>query len=276
MNESVPRLKAIDALRKGPFGTLPDYLIIGAQKCGTTTLYDTLVNHPAVYPSYQKEVHYFDRYFKKGLLWYRANMPRRAERHRAKAEGRQFMAGEAAPSYLFHPLVPARVKNVRPQIKLIALLRNPVDRAYSHFQKALDRSDEKLSFEEALDKEEERLASQLDKVMAGDHSFEWWHHSYKARGRYAEQLERWFKLFPREQMLIIRSEDYSADVPGTVNSACRHLGIAENQITEFPTSNVSGYKKPMDPQTRSRLVEYFRPHNELLYNLLGRDMGWDK
>lgn len=272
MNQNVPRLTAFQALLKGPFGSLPDFLIIGAQKCGTTALYDTLVQHPSVLPAYQKEVHYFDRYYNKGLLWYKANMPSRTARKAAP----EAIAGEAAPSYIYHPLAAQRVKSLLPNAKLIVLLRNPVNRAYSHYQKELDRKDETISFEQALDKEAERVEGGLPKVLAGKHSHNWWHFSYMARGRYAEQLERWFKLFPREQFLILRSEDYAARTSEIVNEACRFLGLAENQITEFPRSNKSGYEKPLAPETRERLVNYFRPHNQRLYEMIGRDMEWDK
>jgi len=275
LNQNVPRLTGFQSLYKGPGGTLPDFLIIGAQKCGTTTLYDLLATHPAVAPAYQKEVHYFDRYYNKKLIWYRANMPRRSERRRAEREGREFICGEAAPSYIYHPLVPERVKDVLPDIKLVVLLRNPIDRAFSHYHKEVGRKDEPLSFEEALSKEEERMAGKLEEVVqTGKHSFSWWHYSYKARGRYAEQLERWFKVFPREQFLIIKTEDMAADTPGTVNQVCRYLGISENGVTDFPKSNVGGYRQQMAPETRAQLEEYFRPHNQQLYQLIDRDMGW--
>jgi hypothetical protein len=275
LNQNVPRLTSTQALLKGPFGTLPDFLIIGAQKCGTTALYDTLVQHPAVLPAYQKEVHYFDRYYNKGLLWYRANMPTRAARRAAKKAGVHPIAGEAAPSYIYHPLAPGRVKKLVPHARLIVLLRNPVNRAYSHYQKERDREDESLTFEEAIDREAQRVEPGLDKVLSGKHSHSWWHYSYLARGRYAEQLERWFALFPREQFLILRSEDYAANTLQIVDQSCRFLGIAEGQITTFPRSNKSGYEKPLAPETRQKLVDYFRPHNQRLYEMIGRDMEWD-
>src|SRR5215213_38705 len=115
MNQNVPRLTAFQALLKGPFGTLPDFLIIGAQKCGTTALYDTLVQHPSVLPAYQKEVHYFDRYYNKGVLWYKANMPSKSAKRVAAAKGLKPIAGEAAPSYIYHPLSAQRVKDLLPK-----------------------------------------------------------------------------------------------------------------------------------------------------------------
>ncbi len=275
LNQNVPRLTGFQSIFKGPGGTLPDFLIIGAQKCGTTSLYDLLVTHPAVAPAYQKEVHYFDRYYNKGLIWYRANMPRQRDRRQAAKEGREFICGEAAPSYIYHPLAAERVKRVLPHGKFVLLLRNPVDRAFSHYHKECGREDETLTFEEALAKEDERLEGKFEKVLqTGTHSHNWWHYSYKARGRYAEQLDRWFRLFPRDQFLILKTEDMAADTPATVSQVCRFLGIAENGVTDFPRSNVGGYGKEMNPETRAMLQEYFRPHNERLYKMINRDMGW--
>jgi hypothetical protein len=267
----------MQAIFKGPGGTLPDFLIIGAQKCGTTTLYDLLATHPAVAPAYQKEVHYFDRYYNKGLLWYKANMPREKARKAAQAAGRTFITGEAAPSYIYHPLAAERVKRTVPRAKFVAILRNPVDRAYSHYQKEIARKDEKLSFADAIAQEDSRLQDKFEKILqTGHHSHNWWHYGYKNRGLYAEQLERWFRLFPREQFLILTTEEMAADTVGTLNQVCRFLGIEENGVKEFPKSNVGGYKERMTDQTRQELVEYFRPHNARLEQMLGRKLDWDK
>jgi hypothetical protein len=276
LNKSMPRLTAVQGFFKGLFGTLPDFLIIGAQKCGTTTLYDTLVRHPAVARAEDKEVHYFDRHYNKGLLWYRGNMPRRSERRRAARNNQPFVVGEASPSYIFHPLAPARVSRLLPNVKLILLLRNPVDRAFSHYQMSLDYHDDPLSFEEAIEHEEDRLAGRMKIVLSGHHSHAWWHYGYKARGLYAEQLERWLKYFQREQFLILRSEDYSANPAAIVDQTCQFLEIPEGQIAIFDRSNVSSYNAPMNPESRARLIEFFRSHNQRLYDLIGRDMDWDK
>lgn len=275
MNQNVPRITGFQSIYKGPGGTLPDFLIIGAQKCGTTSLYDLLVHHSAVAPAYQKEVHYFDRYYNKGLIWYRANMPRRSERRRAKREGRDFICGEAAPSYIYHPLAAERAQRVLPNGKFILVLRNPVDRAFSHYHKEIGREDETLSFEEALEQEDARLEGKYEKVLqTGNHSHNWWHFSYKGRGRYAEQLDRWLRLFPREQFLILKTEDMAADTPGELNKVCRFLEIGENGVKDFPRSNIGGYREEMNPETRVMLEDYFRPHNERLYEMIDQDMAW--
>src|SRR5919201_3141433 len=148
-----------------PLRPLPDFLIIGAQKAGTTALYAYLRWHPGITGPSWKEVSFFDRYYARGEAWYRGNMPSRPRQWLAeRRNGRPPLVGEASPSYLFHPLAPERVANLLPRARLIAVLRNPVDRAFSHYQHELSLGREHLSFEEALDREDERLRGEVERM----------------------------------------------------------------------------------------------------------------
>ncbi len=239
---------------------LPDWLIIGTQKGGTTSLYAELCQHPAVGPAFRKEPHFFDERWHRGVAWYRANFPRRAASQ---------STGEASPIYLFDPQVPARVQQVVPDVRLIVMLRDPVDRAWSHYHHERRRGHEHLTFEEAIDAEPVRLA---EPGSQGDYHHR--HHSYLARGRYAEQLERWLRLFPMERLHIIRSEDYYADPDTTYSEVLRFLGLPFHQLAQRKKLNVGRYRDRMSPAMRGRLNAYFKPHNEALYTLLNRDMQW--
>jgi hypothetical protein len=234
---------------------LPDFLIIGAQKAGTTALYAYLRWHPGITGPSWKEVSFFDRHYDRGERWYRGQFPLRAR-------GR--LVGEASPGYLFHPLAPARVKETVPDARLIALLRNPVDRALSqyHFEVALGR--EPLSFDEALDAEPERLRADPQA---------WWDHGYVARGRYAEQLERWWLAFPREQLLVLTSEELAADPGRTYARVLAFLGVEPHELGDYPRVFEQRYDE-MRPETRDRLEREFAEPNRRLYELLGRDLGW--
>src|SRR6187200_1451927 len=136
---------------------LPDFLVIGAQKAGTTALYAYLRWHPGITGPSWKEVSFFDRHWWRGEAWYRGQFPLRAG-------GR--LVGEASPSYLFHPLAPERARSLVPDAKLIALVRNPVDRAYSQYQHAVALGREPLSFEDALAAEDERLVGEVERLLA--------------------------------------------------------------------------------------------------------------
>lgn len=259
----------------GGLRVLPDFIILGAQKAGTTTIYDNLVKHPAVHPCDIKEVHYFDSNWGKGQFWYRGHFDYIRHAEAVRAAGQPWQTGEGSPYYLFHPHVPRRVKELCPAARLIVVLRNPVERAYSHYQHEKRKGREPLSFAEALAAEDERLREETVR-LEGDEtysSFAHQHHSYKARGRYAEQLERWFHVFPREQFLILESSELNNDFSGTYGRLLEFLHLPPHEIEAPRRSNVGSYEQ-MDPAVRDELVQYFGPWNERLEQLLGRQFSW--
>jgi hypothetical protein len=238
----------------------PDFIIIGTQRGGTTSLYEYLTAHPDVGAAYRKEVHFFDRHFGKGIDWYRAHFP---------LAGEFSVVGEASPYYLFHPSVPERLHEVIPAVKLIALLRNPVDRALSQYHMKVSRGLESLTFEDAIQRESERLSASDNPMGAA-----WRHHSYLARGRYAEQLLRWLRVFPRVQLLILKSEDLFAEPQRVLGQVQHYLGLGPHTPAQFTLHHKATYSA-MDAATRQRLEEYFAPHNRTLYALLGCDFAWE-
>ena len=247
---------------------LPDFLIIGAQKAGTTALYAYLRRHPAITGPSWKEVSYFDRHYERGEAWYRGNFP-----NRVRARGK--LVGEASPSYIFHPLGPGRVKALVPEARLVALVRNPVERALSHYHHEVALGREPLSFEDALDAEEERLRGEEERLAADSSYFSraWWSHAYKARGRYAEQLERWLAVFPRDRLLILPSEDLGGEPERTHARVLDFLGAAPHRLDAYPRVYERQYEA-MSAETRKRLAAEFEAPNRRLYELLGRDLGW--
>lgn len=256
---------------------LPDFLIIGTQRGGTTSLYNYLVTHPAVGRALTKEVRFFDLNHERGAGWYRAQFPSAGRRDALKRRtGMDMVVGEASPDYLFHPHAPARVARLLPRAKLVVLLRNPVDRAYSHYWHQVKRGFETLAFEDAIAREPERLAGERRKLEADEHStsFAYHHHSYLARGIYVDQLETWMSLFPVEQFLILRSEDFYERPADVMDEVLRFLNLRPWHLSDYPTYNKMS-SGSMDPSTREELLRYFDPHNERLYRFLGRDFGWD-
>ena len=253
-------------------GALPDFIIIGAQKCGTTYLYDQIVQHPGVTGARTKEIHFFDAYYRRGLGWYRAFFPRK----RAGGAAGDFLTGEASPSYLFHPHTAGRARQAVPQAKLIAILRNPVDRAYSHYHHEVRLGYEALSFEDALAQENRRVAGELERMLADDsyHSHHYMHFAYKKKGAYVDQVRHWRQFFSADQMLVLRSDDLYRDTAATVSRVYAFLGLPDWQPAAREKHKVFAYPK-MAPQTRQQLLEYFAPHNQRLYDYLGEDYGWN-
>jgi hypothetical protein len=270
------RLRRRNTFLRGLAGVLPDFVIIGTQKGGTGTLYKLLLQHPAVMGAKTKEVTYFERHFQKGQLWYRAHFPTRSERSARAASAGKVLVGEASPDYIYVPTAATNAQQTVPKAKLLAVLRNPTDRAFSHYQHELRKKCEALSFEEALAQEDIRMLTAAEHLMRNPRdSYHFRHFSYKARGLYARQLKNWFDHFPREQFLVLRTEDFGTDPAGTVKQACDFLGIDSEPIKDFGRANVGGYAETMKPETRAQLVEYFRPHNAELEQLLGRKLDWD-
>jgi Sulfotransferase domain len=267
---------------------LPDFIIIGAAKSGTTSLYGALAEHPFVEPCVTdlayfrntKEVHFFDYNFDRGEDWYRSHFPLERKRLEFEREhGRPFLTGESSPSYISHLWAPQRVRRVVPDVRLIAVFRNPADRAYSQFQMSRREGEDELeSFEEAIASEEARLAPELTR-MRRDQWYTSWNYgcwSYLSRSRYAEQVERWLALFPREQFLFLKAEDFFARPERVFDDVCTFLGLPQLSPEALPRLNVSAEYQHMPPETRARIADYFRPHNERLYELTGIDMGWER
>ncbi|GAC1381660.1 MAG: hypothetical protein NVS4B7_18140 [Ktedonobacteraceae bacterium] len=269
---------------------LPDFIIIGTQRGGTTSLYYYLTEHPGIARALMKEVHFFDDHFEEGLHWYRAQFPSALQKYYAERIRKEhFLTGESSPYYLFYPPAPERISKVVPNAKLIVLLRNPVDRAYSHHWLVTLEGKETLSFEEAIQREEERLGGEHEKMATDEQytSFNHRHFSYLARGIYVDQLQHWMKYYTQEQMLILKSEDLYKETARIFKQTLDFLGVDSSDagngkmFKQYREPNKRGYKneeKPskMEAKTRERLVEYFKPHNARLYEFLGRDMGWDK
>lgn len=257
--------------------TLPDFIIIGAQRAGTTSLYMYLCQHPEVYPSYPKEIHYFSNYYQKGINWYRSHFPLEQQRSKVEHEaGGKFVTGEATPYYLAHPHAPRRASLAVPQARLIVLLRDPVKRAYSHYFHEVSMGVETLSFEDAILKEEERLDGEFERLAADEtyRSFKFQHFSYLARGMYADQIERWRQYFAPERMLLVNSDDLNLDPLNTFQKVTEFLNLTDCGSIDFSRYHAAAYPK-MDTATKGKLRDYFRPHNRKLYELTGIDFERD-
>lgn len=271
------RLRSLTGRSPGRGRLLPDFVIIGAAKAGTTSLYAWLCEHPLVAPASLKEVHYFDYNYYRGPDWYRKHFPLERERSEfAARHGRPFLTGEASPPYLSHEWAPQRMARLLPQAKLLVTLRDPVDRAYSQFQMSRREGEEPLeAFLDAVEAEESRLAEEIAHVRR-DRSYNSWPigcWGYLLRSRYAEGLERWLALYPREQLHVLTLEQLSADPHGTMDRVHEFLGLPEHRNPELKPLFKARYDS-IPAEARARLREYFRPHNERLYELIGTDLGW--
>ncbi|MGH8890407.1 MAG: sulfotransferase domain-containing protein [Acidothermaceae bacterium] len=255
----------------------PAFMLAGFVKAGTTTLFDRLAAHPDVLPPRHRLLHYFSYEYERGGKWYTEQFPAVARaRTQAVLRQRRPITGEGSPSYADHPLAPQRVHADFPDVRLIFLLRNPIERAYSHYNMSRRDGEEPLeTFEEAVDAEEGRLAGEFERVLEQPNyrAFNLSTYSYLTRGRYAEHVNRWLAVFPREQVLLLTTEELTQSWAETMGRCWGFLGLRDIDSGPVQRLNSASYSS-MNPATRERLREYFAPHNVETAKLLGRDPGW--
>ncbi|GAT68117.1 sulfotransferase domain-containing protein [Planomonospora sp. ID91781] len=254
---------------------LPDFLLVGTQRGGTTSLWRALIAHPCIVPPlFHKGVHYFDVAYPRGMGWYRGHFPIRSLAHR-QAQGAPVVTGESAGYYMHHPLSAGRIAADLPGVKLLAVLRDPVERAYSAHRHELSRGFETEPFERAIELEESRLEGEVARILADpayvSHSHR--HHSYVDRGRYADQVDRLFGLFGRERVHILFAEDFFSDPETEYARILDFLGLPRWSPEAFERHNARP-RSPMPESLRTELADRFAPHDERLAGLLGVTPPW--
>lgn len=245
----------------------PDFLIIGTQKGGTTSLFYYLSQHPGIFAPYKKEIHYYDLNFSKGEAWYRKHFPLIFSNK---------ISGEASPYYMFHPKVPERVAKQNPNVKIIILLRNPIQRAHSHYQMAVRKGNElHATFEEAILNEKKRIEEETKKIFDPRYQKSDFHqqNSYISRGKYYDQLIEWQKHFKKDQILIMKSESFFENPQKEVSEVFHFLGLGPFQLFDLKNQLKGNYNE-IKKETKKELELYFKPYNEKLYKLIEQDFNW--
>ena len=251
----------------------PDFLIIGVQRGGTSSLFRYLMEHPQIAPPVDKEVHFFDLNYQKGWDWYLQQFSLFNGEYQQKIDSpRKIITGEASPYYIYHPLVAQRVKQYCPDVKLIFLLRDPVDRAISHYHHCIRFKLETLSLYEALKLEKDRLKGESEKFTMDEnyYSYNHQHLAYISRGRYIEQLKHWRQYFSAEQFLILQSEKFYKNPTQTLNKVTDFLVIDNYKLTEYYPHNQYEYPET-SPSIIKQLKAYFTPYNHQLYQYLDEE-----
>ncbi len=250
----------------GPFRKLPDYLIIGASRCGTTSLFEYLMKHPSVeYPT-TKQVHYFDKHYHFGKNWYKIHFP---------LKWKKGISGDATPYYLNSPHAPKRVHDLIPSVKIIVMCRNPVDRAYSQYYLEFHGKNETLSFEDAIEKEDERVKDEYERMVTDPHFYSKKYHtfSYVDSGKYEKHLQKWLDYFPKSQFLFIQSEDFYKSPSTIFSQTLQFLNLPKYNLPEYKIFRAEKYSN-MDHKLRTKLEDYFKPYNEKFYKLIGKNCNW--
>ena len=252
-----------------PWRMLPGFLIVGAQRCGTTSLFKALIQHPQVKrPFGLKGIHYFDVDYQRGIGWYRSHFP-------LSRPGSPGLTGESSPYYMFHPLAPGRIAADLPGVRLIVALRDPVERAYSSHAHAIARGFETEPFERAIELEASRLAgaeAQLrDNPHAQSHAYR--HQAYVTRGQYVDQLERLEHAVGRDHIHVVDSAMFFTEPEASFRQLTSYLGLPACPSVRFGQHN-SRPRVEMPGSLRARLDEHFLPYDEKLAAWLGYTPSW--
>ena len=261
--------------------TRPNFMIIGAAKAGTTSLYHYLRQHPQIYMTPTKETNYFALvghpldYAGPGdqdyITRFSVTTPEGYAAQFAGVQGERAI-GEASPLYLYDAQTPGRLKAAVPDVRLVAVLREPVTRAYSAFSHLVrDGREPAASFAEALALEDERIAAGWEHI---------WH--YTRMGRYAEQLRRYQALFAPEQLRVYLHDDLLRRPDWVMQDLLNFLEVDPSALPDQSVRhNVSAlglpHLPPLLPEVQERLEALFAPEREALAKLLGRDLrDWER
>ena len=254
-----------------PLRVLPDFFVIGAVRSGTTSLFHYLNQHPNIVGALYDELGYFDDNYHLGVNWYKSLFPTILTKKRIQKEHGKFLSFDDTPFYIYNPQVARRISNNFPNAKMILLLRNPIDRAYSNYNLP---SSTKLTFEETIKSEIDEinntdLDSKDELYLVND-----FYEKILPRGFYAKQLESWYQIFPKEKILIQSSEEFGNNTHEVLKQIFAFLEIKQVKIPDITKQNVRKFS-PMKQDTRDNLVDFFKPYNESLYNLIGKRFDWN-
>ncbi|MEM7324262.1 MAG: sulfotransferase domain-containing protein [Actinomycetota bacterium] len=256
---------------------LPDVMLAGVQRSGTTALFEALYRLPNVErPRRGKGSHFFSYNYYRGWEWFQSQFPTEAWSDRVAAKvGVPMFCFDACPYYLFHPFAVERMAQALPDVKVMVMLRDPVRRAESHFHHSVSHGHEDLDFHQALAAEGARIDGEIEKMEQDwsywSHSHE--HHSYFSKGVYVEQLERLFRFYPRDQVMVIQSEEFYRNSNRVLAEVTDWLGLQTVTLEEKDDRNGHAYKR-MDEEMRAHLIELYREPNERLFDLLGISYDW--
>jgi len=259
---------SLESLHKVRCKKSPDFLVIGVGKGGSSSIYRWIVQHPFILEAITKELHFFNtQRYQLGESWYQAQFPR-------IPQGTPYITGEATPWYYAQSGVAEKIKHYNPEIKLIIALRNPCDRAISQYYMNRKLGRENRSLLSAIKSERSRLENLSDLSQLPT---DYWNFEYGALlfGLYSKFLEGWLKHFPREQFLILKSEDLFKTPESELSKIFEFLDLPEYNLQEYPKYNAGSYK-PVDTEVHQTLVDFYRPHNQELEDLLGMKFGWDE
>tara|TARA_Y100000996_G_C22488891_1_gene629354 strand:- start:73 stop:849 length:777 start_codon:yes stop_codon:yes gene_type:complete len=253
------------------FRVLPDFFVIGVVRSGTTSLFHYLGQHPNIENASYDELGYFDDNYHLGENWYKSLFPTKSTKRKIQNKHGKFLTFDDTPFYVYNPLVIKRILSDFPNSKIIVSLRNPIDRAFSNYNLLVNPE---YTFEETIDLEINEIKNLNVELNDDSYLVDEFYEKILTRGFYAKQLKLWYDSFPKNQILVISSEELASNTNNVLNDIFNFLEISNFQINDLTKQNVRKFP-PMNKETRLRLIEFFKPYNQELYNLVNRNFNWD-
>jgi len=279
INRALYKARRIRHKLTGSIRVLPDFLIIGVPRAGTSSLYNYLIQHPNIVPALWKEVNYFNLNYNKGVNWYKSHFPSTLIKfYYTKIKKTNFMTGEATPEYLYRKIDAKRVHDLLSNVKIILLLRNPVDRAHSDYWQSKRKGRVSLPIEEVMKNqinEKPKPIEEIDTEENNEKELYRFRGKFLFRGLYVDLVKYYLETFPNDQILILKSEDLFADPQAAFDQVLNFLKLPNFKLKKFKKFNFHDDQSKIDKKLRKTLQDYFEPHNKKLYKLLGRDFGWE-
>ena len=254
---------------------IPDFLVIGAKRCGTTSLYQHLPEHPCISKSPYDNMGFFNDNFHLGVNWYKSFFPTTFTRNKIKSKFGDFLAFDVTTKYMEEESTANNVYQTKPNMKIIIILRNPVDRAYSQYHLSVRQTAERRSFEDVVEENMNRLNKESHEHYGRKPKFSVEEDNHLKKGLYALQLRYWLKIFPRENILIVSTEEFESNQQIIYNKIFEFLNISKFEVKNTKKMEKGNYP-PMKSETRNLLLDYFRSHNHELFELINIKFDWDK
>ena len=247
---------------------LPDFIIIGTVRSGSTSLYYNICEHPSILPASYDEIGFFDSNYHLGIDWYRSMFPRQKKMKKTKKETGYALTGEDTPFYFWKREVAERILEILPNVKIIAIFRNPIDRAYSNYNLGLRKNTEKLTFEEAIDEEIEFLEKHSFRECVDRRR------SYLSKGLYEKQVKVWFELFDTSQIHILSTDQMQKNPQKELQKIFSFLEISDYAIKNPQKQKSAEYSK-MRSDTRRKLLDFYKPHNDEFFRIIKQKFDWE-
>jgi hypothetical protein len=248
---------------------LPNFIIAGTVRSGTTSLYNYICNHPSVLPAAYDEIGFFDSNFQLGTMWYRSMFPTKTQMESIQEKTNFCLTGEDTPFYFWNEDAIKRISKLIPNAKIIMIFRNPVDRTYSNYQLGKRENNENLSFEKTIEIEKEIIKKEFKKLDFSKPR------TYLIKSLYYLQLKNWLTTFSKNQLYFLSTEQLASKPNETMSGIFNFLELPQYTLPKFKKEKQAIYPE-MNNHTRKDLLEFFKSYNNELFSLIGQDFLWNK